>query len=90
MNRGKREYEIEDWSKIKYMVRYEWGVKVNCEYPNPNIEEGYFEDFQTLEEFVSEYTTGSTGINNKILLIIEISRFIKIETYEVATKVRLV
>lgn len=82
--------DVLDWSQIKYMVRCHWGVKVTSEYPNPVIEEFYFENFSDMENFVQWYETENGSINKKILLIQEIAKTFRIETYQVATKVRVV
>ncbi len=90
MNKGKHDFEITDWSKVKYMVRCHWGFHVDKRYPDPVINEYYYETFQDMEEFVSWYTIEHTGDNKKILMIMELGRMFNVETYEVATKVRVV
>lgn len=88
MTKPKHDWEIEDWTIIKYMVVYTWGVHVNSSYPDPVLEEGYFESFREMEDFVGEYTLANP--EGKIIRIMEISRFLKVEVYEVATKVRVI
>lgn len=88
-HKGKLDYEIKDWSKIKYMVRYHCGVHVDNRYPNPVVQDCYFEEFSEMEKFVSWYEVVNQSVNKKIIFIMETGRFFNIERYEVATKVRL-
>lgn len=82
--------DIDDWSKIKYFVKCHWGIHVNKNYPDPVIQEFYFEDFKSLEEFVSWYELENSSINKQILLIQEVAKTFRVERYEVTTKVRVV
>lgn len=90
VSRGKHEYQVEDWSKIKYLVRYHWGFDVRVGATGPNIEETYFETFKEMQDFVQWYEVENTGVIKKIIRIQEIAKTFRVETYEVATKVRVV
>jgi hypothetical protein len=83
------DFEVKDWSKMKYVVKCNWGVKVNHEYPAPEIHEYFFESFADVERFVEWYMTENSSLNKKIYHVMELGRRFNIETYEVATKVRL-
>lgn len=89
-HKGKYDFDIEDWSKIKYMVKCHHGVRVDKSYPDPVIAEWWFETFQDMEDFVSDYIINNGSISKKIIMIAETPRFFNVETYEVATKVRVI
>lgn len=84
---GKHDFEVKDWTKIKYEVRCHWGIHVDNRYPDPVIHDYYFESFKETEDFVSDYITNYQ--EGKIIWVRETGKFLQIETYEVATKVRL-
>lgn len=89
-NKGELDFEVKDWSKIRYMVKCHWGVEVGSKYPDPVIHEYYYENFEDMEQFVQWYTLENGSISKKILMITEVARMFNVETYEVATKVRVV
>lgn len=87
---GKHDWQVSDWTKIKYMVRCHWGVEVGNKYPDPVIYDLYYEDFSEVQKFVEWYEVINQSISKKIIFVMETGRFFNIERYEVATKVRLV
>lgn len=87
---GKHDWEVNDWSKIKYMVRCHWGVHVDKRYPDPVIYDLYYEDFFEVQKFVEWYEVVNQSLNKQIIFVMETGRFFNIERYEVTTKVRLV
>lgn len=89
-NKGKQDWEVEDWSKIKYTVRCHWGVKVDKSYPDPVIHDYYYENLSDVEDFVQWYEVENQSINKQIIWIMEVGRRFNVEVYEVAKKIRLV
>lgn len=81
--KGKLDFEVKDWSKIKYMVKCHWGVKVTSEYPAPVIHEYYFEHFHDVQEFVNWYETENSSINKKIIRVQEVGKIFNVETFQV-------
>lgn len=86
---AKHDWQIDDWRKIRYVVKCHWGVKVDSSYPDPVIEEFFFEEYSDMEQFVQDYEINNQSANKKIIFIAQIGRFFEVETYQVATKVRL-
>lgn len=85
----KYDFQVEDWSKIKYLVICNWGVEVGSKYPDPIIAYFYFEKMEDVQDFVSEYYQGESP-TRKIRHIFEIRNNLKVEEYEKVTKVRVV
>jgi hypothetical protein len=67
---GKHNFQVEDWSKIRYMVKCNWGVLVNHEYPKPQIVTKYFETLQGITEFIEDYKA-SGSISKDIYFAVE-------------------
>lgn len=89
-NKGKLDFEIEHWSKVKYLVVCTWGIHVDERYPNPVISQYYFENWEAMNDFVTDYMTNNWTDTKQIIRILEIAGMLDVETYEVATKVRVV
>lgn len=83
------EYEFTD--KSKYMVRHTRGIHVDYRYPDPVIVDYYFDDWESMNEFVTKYMENHSDLDSReIIFIIEIARHYKVEIFEVVKNVRVV
>lgn len=55
IEKGKYNFQVEDWSKIKYIIKCNWGVMVDHTYPAPQIITRCFETKEGIIEFMEEY-----------------------------------
>ena len=88
-HKGQSAEYVKDWTVVQFMIRCEGNVRMDNKYPQREILEYFFTDFNDLKEFVEEYYKGYPEGHN-IFCILKISGVMRVEEYETVTKVRVV